>query len=191
MVVEHHHILIPSKVTTLQLGIPQPYKKKCIEEAYKIGDVQSKTTNVQGIMSSYEVWKDTDVFNLLLDKILHNVTKTFPIQGQEGIVHILKNAWSAIYQQGHYTIPHIHEPAYLSFVYYLQSDSSTPLIFDDCNLAISPPSDMLVIFPGSLRHSVPKHLKNEDRIVIAGNLELAWENTINTRYNTHYYNFAR
>ena len=85
--------------------------------------------------------------------------------------------WSAIYREGHYTISHAHSPSFLSFVYYLKSNiNSSPLVFDGCDFQVQPHDDMLVVFPSYLIHSVPKHT-GEDRICLAGNLNLISKGT--------------
>tara|TARA_R110000803_G_scaffold107134_1_gene175284 strand:- start:74 stop:616 length:543 start_codon:yes stop_codon:yes gene_type:complete len=177
MVINRHYIKAPTEIVTTCLGITEEYKQKCIQEAYNIGDQQSHQTNVKAIMSSYEVWKETDVYNDLLHKIQDEVsTKLNPIYDKRYIYN-LTLAWTAIYKEGHYTEPHHHIPSQASFVYYLKSNSnSSPLLFHGCDFTINPYDDLLVVFPSHLIHSVPKH-KGEDRICLAGNLH--WEGKIN------------
>ena len=80
----------------------------------------------------------------------------------------LTDSWGSIYKEGDYTISHTHDPAYLSFVYYLTDSPNTPLIFPRNNLSLLPKVNDLIIFPGNLFHEVPQH-KGKDRVIIAGN----------------------
>jgi Rps23 Pro-64 3,4-dihydroxylase Tpa1-like proline 4-hydroxylase len=164
MIVNRHHIKSPSEVITTTLGIPEDYKQQCIQEAYKIGDKQGKKTNVKAIMSSYKVWEETDVYNPLFNKIMNAIS----MMGGEKLE--LYDAWTAIYKEGHYTISHNHGDVFRSFVYYLKTNNTTPLVFDGCEFQVQPHDDLLVVFPSHLIHSVPKHY-GDDRICLAGNIK--------------------
>lgn len=170
--INNYYIKSPLRIITTQLGIPLDYKQQCIEEAYKLGDSQNKKTNVQAIMSTYEVFKETNVFNNLISNIgsiiKESIIDVFPTSYSFNF----KNVWSAIYKKGHYTKPHAHFPFFISFVYYLQSSGNTPIIFEGCDFKINPKDDMLVLFPSYIEHSVPKHKEEKDRICLAGNIEM-------------------
>jgi hypothetical protein len=170
MDITRYHIQSPTEIVTTQLGIPQEYKQQCIDEIYRLGDSMNQTTNVKAIMSSYKIWKETNIFDQLLNNIKIAINKCFPTDNR--YEYFLEEAWSAIYKKDHYTTPHVHLPFHISFVYYLQSSGNTPLIFEGCKFQVSPIDDMLVIFPSYLNHSVPKHNEEEDRICIAGNLNI-------------------
>ena len=131
MKITHHNPLVPTHIFSVPLGIPKKYKQKCIKELYNLGDYQGNKTNVQGIMSSYYIWQDSNVFNLLLNNIFKVINTTVPIIDKRFEYH-LNSCWGAIYKKGHFCKPHQHVPAQVSFVYYLQSPpNSSPLIFDD------------------------------------------------------------
>lgn len=176
MTINYHNVQSPTEIITTKLGIPQFYKQECINEIYKIGDKQNQQTNVKAIMSSYEVWEETDKFKPFISRLFKIVPKLL-WKYQDAITNLqyrytLVNLWSAIYQKGHYTQTHHHIPCRFAFVYYLQTSGDTPLIFNDCNLTINPEDDTLVLFPGDLMHSVGIHRGNKDRICLAGNMDL-------------------
>lgn len=167
--IQYHKVTTPVVVTEGKLGIPLDFKNKCIQEAYRLGDSMNQTTNVKSIMSTWGVFEQTDVFNPIFDRICE-ISKTFtPSNCQLD----LKTAWSAIYKKGHFTITHNHEPSFLSFVYYLKSTGNTPLVFSDSNFKINPTDDTIVLFPGYVKHEVPTHREDVDRICLAGNFEIA------------------
>ena len=169
MDINRHRIKSPVEVITTTLGIPEDYKQQCIQEAYKIGDQQGKKTNVKAIMSSWGIWDETSVYDSLLKVIMEASNKIFPISDKR-YEYELRCSWSAIYKEGHYTVPHAHDPSRLSFVYYLKANGdSSPLVFNGSDFQVQPHDDLLVIFPSYLIHSVPKHT-GEDRICLAGNL---------------------
>ena len=174
MIITKNYIQSFSEIINLQLGISENYKQECIDEIYKIGNSVDGYTNLKAIRSTYRIWEETEVLNLLLDKIIDTISELLEYDCK------LANAWSAIYKKGHYADKHHHKPTFSSFVYYLKSSNKkTPLVFDN-NFSIIPKDDTLVIFPSYLEHSVPIHEDEEDRICVAGNLEhKEYENTSN------------
>jgi hypothetical protein len=163
-----------TNISTLSLNIPQSYKQQCIEEAYRLGDSMNQSSNVKAIMSSWYVWDETQIFNLLLDNISNYIFSTLKHNLSSTTLN-LQNAWSAIYKKGHFTNSHCHLPSFISFVYYLKSNGNTPIIFDECGFSLHPKDDTLVFFPSYLTHSVPVHEETEDRVVIAGNIDANWK----------------
>ena len=175
MIIYKHSVNVKPYITSVKLGTSQDYINECIKEIYSLGDSMNNTTNVQGIMTTYMIFQESKVFDQLFVNILDIATET----REEDFVGkncrlVLKDAWGAIYKKGHYTKPHSHFPsAYISFVYYLQPAENTPLIFSDDKTSINPEKDLLIMFPGYVRHEVPIHEGTEDRIVLAGNLIVA------------------
>ena len=169
--IHHHYLKSPVEVVTTSLESPSNHIQEYIAEAYRIGDSMNNTTNVKAWMSSYKVWEQTKIFNRLFE-IIENLVNLLECFNDPNMHYKITNAWSAVYKKGHYTIPHHHIPSNLSFVYYLKTSGNTPLIFDQCNFPISPKDDEIIIFPSYLIHSVPEHQYEEDRICIAGNLDL-------------------
>ena len=169
MEINRYYIPSPIEVVNAPLGAPLSYRQKCIDEIYKIGDKQNNQTNVKASMSSWWVEKESKILNSLSDQIMDAIGRLMPLAPE--YKYILYNCWSNIYKKGQHTVPHIHKPFYISFIYYLKSDKdSSPLIFNSSNFIIQPQDDMLVIFPSYIEHSVPKHNSDEDRICVAGNI---------------------
>lgn len=172
-----NRILAPTTVLETTLGIPKNYQQECIDEIYRLGDSQGQTTNVKAIMTSWIIWEETTILNQLLDNILKvievYVVRDASIHQEPTLVVNLDNAWGAIYKKGHYTKSHDHLFSWpYSFVYYLQTTDNTPLIFDDCNFNINPKDDKLIVFDANLKHSVPIHNDDVDRICVAGNVSI-------------------
>jgi hypothetical protein len=172
MIIENYHVKVKDTITTTTLNIPLSYKKQCIKEAYSIGDKMNQSTNAKCIMSTYKVWHETKVYDLLLANITSFVNYLNLFDKNRWKLEI-DEAWSLIYKKGHFTMPHSHwnPHSQFSFVYYLQTDKdSSPLIFDSCEFSIEPKEDLLVLFPSYLTHSVPTQISEKDRVCIAGNL---------------------
>ena len=73
-----------------------------------------------------------------------------------------------------------NDPSKLSWIYYVKvSEKSTPLCIHNVanggkkeTAKIPPTISDLVVFPSWVEHSVPKQLIEEDRIVVAGNVDV-------------------
>ena len=162
-----HLVKHETEILSISLGIPESYKQKCINELYRLGDSQNHTTNLQSQMTTWQIWKESKVFNPLLNNI-EKSAKNLECFTSISDFYLI-NAWGSIYRTNDFSKPHHHSPALISFVYYLKCDkNSAPLIFDSCNYKIHPKEDLLILFPAFLIHSVPSHQSN-DRIIIAGN----------------------
>jgi len=169
--VNKNRILSPVQIIDLQLGIPQDYKQKCIDEIYRLGDSQNRSTNIKGTMTKGRIWEQSKIFNPLIKQIMLSIKDIYPLSDKR-FNYGIDDIWGATYKNGDYTVAHTHGNSYLSFVYYLKSNGKTPIIFDECNFQMNPTDDLLIIFPSYIIHSVPPHEENEDRICIAGNISL-------------------
>ena len=106
---------------------------------------------------------------------------------RQGIAFMPYDCWGAIYSKGNYTKRHEHWPQVWSWVYNVECcEDCSPLVFDDVYIAhkhtspklrrtshkhsIRPKSGNMILFPGWIRHSVPEHQCDHDRIILAGNL---------------------
>jgi len=180
MEINRYHIQSPTEVIKLQLGIPQDYKQQCIEEIYRLGDSMNHKSNIKAIMTSYFIWEESNKFDILLDNI-SNILNSNLIEVSKNQL-IIENAWGAIYKKNNFTLPHLHNPSLISFVYYLKSSGNTPLVFDETSLKFFPQDDTLIIFPSHLMHSVPPHNEENDRICIAGNCTVNPEQFVPSYY---------
>ena len=170
MIINTHHLKTPIQIIDTQLDIPQKYKQECIDEIYKIGNSVNDRTNLTALRSTYYVWDETKVLDPLLKQIRNIINQILGKDDLQEYNFEINNAWSAIYKKEHYADKHYHNPCFMSFVYYLKSNETTPLLFDN-NFKLYPKDDTLIIFPSYLYHSVPNHEDEEDRICVAGNLD--------------------
>ena len=99
---------------------------------------------------------------------------------KEWVINIIRNdyggfdynidAWVAKYSEGDYAIEHDHIPYAFSYVYFVNTPKgSSPLVFSTSGKRIKAEEGKVIIFPGSLRHHVPKN-RCEGRVTIAGNV---------------------
>lgn len=173
-----HQIKAPCEIFHLQLKISSEYRKSLIKETYQLKNrinhqtpqslsyVFQESNSGRVIASSYEIWKESKIYDLLLDKIQKIIANLNPPHNL-----VIKSGWAGIYKKNQLAIPHCHEPGYRSFVYYISAEKPyTPMIFNDVDLEVQAITDRLIIFPSFLRHSVPQ-CKGGERIILSGNLE--------------------
>ena len=141
------------------------------------GDAQDRKTNVKADMTEWLLTKYESFRSLGVDVVVNHLPhlNRLPVDGST-FDWVIMALWGNIYNKGDYTVPHEHMPSPYSFTYYVKvPDGSAPLIFDDLGETWYPKEGDLVLFPGYVKHSVPEHTIDEDRISIAGNLTTAWD----------------
>jgi len=133
---------------------------------------EGEESNVKAWRSSYKTHKQTKVFDSYIDKILEGVDKVREFdQNSFGSLkycdYKVHDFWALMYEQGDHTIRHTHFPCTWASCYYAYADEdSAPLKFD--MLRIKPKSGTLLLWNGSLFHSVPE--TQGKRIAISANL---------------------
>ena len=139
-----------------------------MEDMEKIDDWDlSYKTNVNAKMSPWDT-KTTNV-NIVIKwvrDILYGNYSWLAINHK----FIDMNSWFAVYNQGDFTERHDHFMSVFSWFYFVKSPrGSSPLVFSTSGKRIKAEEGKIVIFPGCLKHEVPKN-KCCDRIVLAGNI---------------------
>ena len=141
---------------------------RLIDDIDKIDDWGlSYKTNVNAKMSPWET--KTKNVNIVVDwarNIIYGNYSWLAINHK----FIDMNSWFAVYNQGDFTERHDHFMSEFSWVYFIKCPrGSSPLVFSTSGKKIKAEEGKIVIFPGSLKHEVPKN-KCCDRIVLAGNI---------------------
>lgn len=147
------------------------FNKEVEEIIQKYGDVQRHKTNVKAHMTNWFMHQEYDQFKVIADWAIDLAEQNSPHQ----VLLSVFDCWGAIYKKNDWTKAHDHWPSPWSFVYYVSSDGETPLLFPDAPQGahyVYPKTGDMVMFPGWIRHSVPKHESDKKRIVVAGNLYL-------------------
>ncbi len=153
-------------------------QKRLAQACRDIGDVQKSSTNVQGSMTGWYMQESNPDFMELCRIAIDVAYENSP---RQGVPLMPYDCWGAIYSKGDYTKTHEHWPMIWSWVYNVECcERCSPLSFDDASgvrkglpygyHSIQPKSGNMILFPGWIRHSVPKQECDHDRIVIAGNL---------------------
>ena len=134
------------------------------------GDVQKRETNVKADMTDWFMQRQYPIFNFLADIVIDIAKKTSPHEVQLE----LYDMWGAVYNRGDFTKNHDHWPHPWSFIYYVKSNGATPIIFPDCSYSLNPKAGDIVLFPGIIRHGVPIHESDEERIIVSGNINIKY-----------------
>ena len=141
------------------------------------GDVQHRKSNVKAEMTHWLLTKYESFRSLGIDIVVNHLPYLMrPTVDGSIFDWVIIALWGNIYHKGDYTVSHDHMPSPFSFTYYVKvPEGSAPLIFDDLGEIWHPKEGDLVLFPGHIKHSVPEHTIDKNRISIAGNLTTAWD----------------
>ena len=135
-------------------------KRDLVRFLHNHHDVQNRETNVKATMTDWMMNKNSQPVDELKKFMLSSTNS-------EKVVDF----WANVYRRGDYAIEHDHIPHKYSVVYFLKSEPNfSPLIFDSESSIVKPLEGRVVIFPGSLKHSVPVHFSDETRITLAANI---------------------
>ena len=136
-----------------------------------IGDVQKSSTNVQASMTGWYMHETDSDFMEVCRMAMDFAYENSP---RQGVPFMPYDCWGAIYSKGNYTKTHEHWPQIWSWVYNVECcEKCSPLVFNDAPQGahyVYPNSGNMILFPGWIRHSVPEHQCDHDRIILAGNL---------------------
>ena len=142
-------------------------QKRIVDECHSIGDVQENKTNVQANMTGWFVHETNDDFMSLCDTAIKVADHNSPTK----VLLMPYDCWGVVYNKNDFGKPHDHWPAIWSWVYNVKCcDKCAPLQFDDADISVRPKNGNMVIFPGWVKHSVPKHQCDHERIIVAGNI---------------------
>ena len=134
------------------------------------GDKQYRKTNVQANMTSWDMYSN-EHFIPIIDWVIETLKQgDTPSSPKQTTKLYCVDCWGASYKTGDYTNQHAHWPSQWSFIYYVDAcPKCAPLVFPGAGKAIKPNTGLVIIFPGPISHSVPKHECDHNRICIAGN----------------------
>ena len=143
-------------------------QKRLAQTCRDIGDVQRSSTNVQASMTGWYMHETNPDFMEVCRMAIELAYDNSP---RQGVPLMPYDCWGAIYSKGNYTKTHEHWPQIWSWVYNVECCiNCAPLIFNDSSHSTLTKSGSMILFPGWIRHSVPEHQCDHDRIILAGNL---------------------
>jgi len=172
---EIYDLNCPQRVYVYEYDFPS-INKKIAKTIRDYGDHQKKQTNVKADMTPWNItspeierlkeWISEMLQHSHPDKTtwqeLRFSGKTVPIR--------FPDCWGNVYKKGDFAREHQHFPSHWSIVYYVEGpQESSPLTFHPDDLQIPFKPGTLIVFPGNMRHSVPPHPVDAERISLALN----------------------
>ena len=164
-------LLYPTPIYDVQLDLDNEKLIKIIAE-HRLKYPQGEVSNVHAWRSSYKTHEINNNFDPFISQILDAIDKvrefdTRNFSNLSKVIYDVQDFWALMYGDGDHTIDHTHFPYTWALTYYAYvEENSSPVQFR--TLKIKPRSGMLLLWPGSLFHSVP-HTKGK-RIAVAANL---------------------
>jgi uncharacterized protein (TIGR02466 family) len=174
-------------------GVLNSLLEKGIRDA---GDKYENRTEAKCLMTRWDMHDHYESFNLIgqaaisLAQSVPLAKRTTPEGQPETVPLIINESWGLIYNKGQFCNSHTHWPSLWSYTYCVKGDDCCPpLIFPDMqqtvalsngmdkgiipdeNLAITPKTGQLILWPAWLQHYVSIQECDCDRIMIAGNLD--------------------
>ena len=134
------------------------------------GDRQNHKTNVKAQMTDWRM-QDQKGFKELDNIIIPMLEKISETQySLNDIQYRCSDMWGMKYSSEDIAIYHDHFPATWSIAYYINPPENSPgLIFTDYNEEVKLKDGLIVIFPGTTIHSVPKKKFKGNRYVVSAN----------------------
>ena len=169
------NVLVSVPVYTKMLDLDNDKLKRIIQNHRQVFD-KGDSSNVKAWNSAKNTHRINPHFQPFIDIILQEIKdikkydRTFcGFAGFESTLY-LRDFWAIMYDTDDYTKSHQHFPCpYVASYYVEASPDSAPIHFDGVQtLKIIPESGMLVVWPGTLYHSVPP--THGKRTVLAMNL---------------------
>jgi len=164
-------LLTPTTIYEVDLNLDNEKLIETIEDHRKLYP-QGEVSNVHAWRSSYKTHQINKNFDPFIEKILEAVddvrkSDLVNFSNLSNISYDVQDFWALMYGDGDHTVEHTHFPFTWALSYYAYADEySSPIQYK--SLRIKPRSGMLLLWPGSLFHSVP-HTKGK-RIAVSANL---------------------
>lgn len=167
MIIKEHH-----KISIHQYPFNDSLKER-IKEELKYYELTKNKMNADGSVTNVKA-PQTLSFSENDFKSVKCITQWIPQCLPSFLKLRLSSYWIAQYGQGDYTVKHSHIPSTYTFVYFIESPrGSSPLVFSTSGRKVLPKEGRLVVFPGCIKHHVPKN-HSEGRLILAGDLMSDW-----------------
>ena len=162
-------------------GVLNEYLGKAIREA---GDKYENRTEAKCLMTRWDMHDHYESFRLIGEAAIGFASmvplakRTTPEGEPETVALSITESWGLIYEEGNSCNSHTHWPSLWSYTYCVRGDERhPPLVFphmvDKDDMAIVPRTGQMILWPAWLHHYVPKQEVDDERIMIAGNLDRA------------------
>ena len=167
--------VIKNPINIVKLNFKPEMRSTLVDIILKHGDEQNHSSNVKADMTSWFMHEIDDSFK----EIANQAIKIAHDNSPSAVALTTYDCWGAVYKKGDWTKNHDHWPQIWSWVYNVDCcDSCAPLVFHDSRdeknpnhaYSLVPKTGRFTMFPGWIKHSVPVHQCNHNRIIVAGNI---------------------
>ena len=168
----------PVKVKQIT-GMDNAQLEQDIREA---GDYLGGRTAAKCLMTRWDMHTVYESFVLVSEKAMEIAeacplsTKTDTDGNPLKVPLYLNDTWGLVYTKGQLAKMHNHWPSLWSYTYCVSAcEECSPLVFPNAQepLSVLPKTSQMIVFPSWLKHEVPIHKCEHDRIMISGNLNNA------------------
>ena len=167
----------PVKVKQIT-GLDNDQLEKDIREA---GDYLGGRTPAKCLMTRWDMHTVYESFVSVSEKAME-IADSCPLATKtdtEGtplkVPLYLNDTWGLVYTTGQSAKVHNHWPSLWSYTYCVFAcGDCSPLVFPNAQepLSVTPKTSQIIVFPSWLKHEVPIHKCEHDRIMISGNLNM-------------------
>ena len=166
-----------AEVVTGEYQFADRVKEQVLSLLKVCNPIPQSDSNVKAALHTEWDWEpDNITFRNLKSYIREEIEKVYRPGATSGGVRLrckCLNFWANVYEKGDYAQSHDHKPHDFSFAYFVKSKwYHSPLVFTNSGKRIRPKEGKYVIFPGYLKHHVPKNRYNDTRITLSGNLTI-------------------
>ena len=167
----------PVKVKQIT-GLDNNQLEKDIRES---GDDLQSRTAAKCLMTRWDMHTVYESFVLVSEKAMEIAdscpvaTKTDTDGNPLKVPLYLNDTWGLIYTKGQSAKVHNHWPSLWSYTYCISvCEECAPLVFPNAKepLSVTPKTSQMIVFPAWIKHEVPAHICEHDRIVLSGNLNV-------------------
>ena len=168
----------PVKVKQIT-GMDNAQLEQDIREA---GDYLGGRTAAKCLMTRWDMHTVYESFVLVSEKAME-IADSCPIATKTDtdgkplkVPLYLNDTWGLVYTTGQSAKVHSHWPSLWSYTYCVSAcEECSPLVFPNAQepLSVLPKTSQMIVFPSWLKHEVPIHKCEHDRIMISGNLNNA------------------
>ena len=169
----------PVKVKQItELSMANPELERDIREA---GDYLGGRTAAKCLMTRWDMHTVYESFVLVSEKAMEIAdacplaTKTDTEGTPLKVPLYLNDTWGLVYTTGQSAKVHNHWPSLWSYTYCVFAcGDCSPLVFPNAQepLSVTPKTSQIIVFPAWIKHEVPIHKCEHDRIMISGNLNM-------------------
>ena len=169
----------PVKVKQItELAMANPELERDIREA---GDYLGGRTAAKCLMTRWDMHTVYESFVLVSEKAMEIAaacplaTKTDTEGTSLKVPLYLNDTWGLVYTIGQSAKVHNHWPSLWSYTYCVSAcENCSPLVFPNAKepLSVTPKTSQMIVFPAWIKHEVPAHICEHDRIMLSGNLNM-------------------